>query len=140
MLIYFMAIWKILMTFGIFYDHFVDFVLVWYIFPVLVSCTKKNLATLLIAHDIFFIIPGRRFRSPSHVCAGFRFRNGFRNFRLRGCGSHFRCRSGVRSRNLDDGCSARSSWPRRLDSRRTRRHNLDVRNRYAFQLSILYRY
>jgi hypothetical protein len=31
---------------GIFYDHLVHFVLIWYIFPVLVSCTKKNLATL----------------------------------------------------------------------------------------------
>jgi hypothetical protein len=36
---YFMAIWY-------FYDHLVQFVLIWYIFPVLVSCTKKNLATL----------------------------------------------------------------------------------------------
>jgi hypothetical protein len=57
-----MAIWNILQTFGIFYDqlvhfvfiwyaHFVliwyaHFVLIWYIFPVLVACTKKNLATL----------------------------------------------------------------------------------------------
>jgi hypothetical protein len=37
-------IWKAL---GIFYDHLVNFVFIWYIFPVLVSCTKKNLATLL---------------------------------------------------------------------------------------------
>jgi hypothetical protein len=34
MLIYFNAIWNILGTFVIFYDHFVHFV-----FPVLVSCT-----------------------------------------------------------------------------------------------------
>jgi hypothetical protein len=46
MLIYFMAIWYILHPFGIFYDHLVHFVIIWYIFPVLVSCTKKNLATL----------------------------------------------------------------------------------------------
>jgi hypothetical protein len=32
MLIYFMAIWNILRTFGIFYDHLVHFVFVWYIF------------------------------------------------------------------------------------------------------------
>jgi hypothetical protein len=29
-----------------FYDHLVHFVFIWYIFPALVSCTKKNLATL----------------------------------------------------------------------------------------------
>jgi hypothetical protein len=34
-------------AFGICYDHLVHFVSIWYIFPVLVSCTKKNLATLL---------------------------------------------------------------------------------------------
>jgi hypothetical protein len=32
--------------FGLFYGHFVHFVAIWYIFPVLVSFTKKNLATL----------------------------------------------------------------------------------------------
>jgi hypothetical protein len=42
----FMAIWNILRTLGIFYDHLVHFMLIWYIFTVLVSCTKKNLATL----------------------------------------------------------------------------------------------
>jgi hypothetical protein len=31
MLIYFMAIWNILWTFGIFYDHLVHFVFLWYI-------------------------------------------------------------------------------------------------------------
>jgi hypothetical protein len=50
-MIYFIAIWNILLTFGIFYDHFVLLVFIWYIFPVLVSWTKKNLAALL---------PGRR--------------------------------------------------------------------------------
>jgi hypothetical protein len=44
---YFMAIWNISWRFGIFYDHLVDFVFIWYIFPVLVSCNKKNLATLV---------------------------------------------------------------------------------------------
>jgi hypothetical protein len=33
-----------LLAFGIFYWHFV---VIWYIFPVLVRCTKKNLATLV---------------------------------------------------------------------------------------------
>jgi hypothetical protein len=50
-----MAIWNILWPFGIFYIHFGYFITNWYIhicsfdtfFPVLVSCTKKNLATLI---------------------------------------------------------------------------------------------
>jgi hypothetical protein len=46
MFINFMATWNILWRFGIFYDHLVHFVFIWYIFPVLVSCAKKNLATL----------------------------------------------------------------------------------------------
>jgi hypothetical protein len=46
MLKYFMAVWNILQTFGIFYDHLVNIVFIWYSFIlVLVSCTKKNLAT-----------------------------------------------------------------------------------------------
>jgi hypothetical protein len=45
MLIYFMNIWNILQTFGIFYDHFVQFGFHMVPFPVLASCTKKNLAT-----------------------------------------------------------------------------------------------
>jgi hypothetical protein len=65
MFIYFMVIWNILWRFGIFYDHLVHFVFIWrfgifydhlvhfvfiwYIFPGLVSRTKKNLATLLVA-------------------------------------------------------------------------------------------
>jgi hypothetical protein len=43
---YLMAIWNLSQPFGKFNDHLVHFVLIWYIFPVLVSCTKKNLATL----------------------------------------------------------------------------------------------
>jgi hypothetical protein len=42
-----MVIWNILQTFGISYDHLLPFVFIWYIFPVLVSCTKNNLATLI---------------------------------------------------------------------------------------------
>jgi hypothetical protein len=41
-----MAIWNTLRTFGKFYDRLVHFVLIWYIFTVLVSRNKKNLATL----------------------------------------------------------------------------------------------
>jgi hypothetical protein len=37
---YFMDIWNILRTFGIFYDQWIHFVLIWFIFPVLVSCIK----------------------------------------------------------------------------------------------------
>jgi hypothetical protein len=47
MSIYFVAIWNILRRFGLFYNHLVHFVLIWCIFPVLVPCTKKNLATLV---------------------------------------------------------------------------------------------
>jgi hypothetical protein len=39
-LVYFITIWYILCQFGI-------FMVIWYSFPVLVSCTTKNLATLL---------------------------------------------------------------------------------------------
>jgi hypothetical protein len=38
----YLRLWR----FGIFYDHLVHFVFIWCIFPVLVSSTKKNLATL----------------------------------------------------------------------------------------------
>jgi hypothetical protein len=46
MLDYFMCIWNIWQPFGISYDHLLHFVFIWYIFPILVYCTKKNLATL----------------------------------------------------------------------------------------------
>jgi hypothetical protein len=44
---YFMVIWNILQTLGIFYDHLVHLVFICYIFPVCVIFTKKNLATLM---------------------------------------------------------------------------------------------
>jgi hypothetical protein len=47
MLIHFMAIGNIWQTFGIFYHHLLHFVFIWYSFPLLVSYTKKNLATLV---------------------------------------------------------------------------------------------
>jgi hypothetical protein len=56
-LVYFMDIWDILWSFGIFYEHWVH---VFYgnlvYFPVLVRCTKKNLATL------FQIVPEMNLR------------------------------------------------------------------------------
>jgi hypothetical protein len=43
--IFYGHLWKII---GKFHGHMVNiFMAIWYIFPVLVSCTKKNLATLL---------------------------------------------------------------------------------------------
>jgi hypothetical protein len=41
MLIYFMAILNILQTFGIFYDHLVHFVFIWYIFPIWCIVSRK---------------------------------------------------------------------------------------------------
>jgi hypothetical protein len=41
-----MDTWSILRSFAIFYGHLVYFVVIWYIFPHLVFCTKTNLATL----------------------------------------------------------------------------------------------
>jgi hypothetical protein len=46
MFVYFMSIWSILLPFGIFYTNLVHFLVIWYIFPVLVCGSKKNLATL----------------------------------------------------------------------------------------------
>jgi hypothetical protein len=52
MLVYFMVISNILRPLGIFYGHLVYFwpfgrvVVLWYIFPVLIYCVRKNLATL----------------------------------------------------------------------------------------------
>jgi hypothetical protein len=37
--------WCILKPFGLLYGQLVHFVVIWYIFPVLVCCTKKNLPT-----------------------------------------------------------------------------------------------
>jgi hypothetical protein len=44
---YVMSIWYILRPFGIFYGYLVYFLVIWYIFDVLVCCSKKNLATLV---------------------------------------------------------------------------------------------
>jgi hypothetical protein len=61
MLIYFMAIRNILRTFGIVCDHLVQFVFILYIFPVLVSCTMKNLATLVGSRGIVTVERINRF-------------------------------------------------------------------------------
>jgi hypothetical protein len=45
--IFFMEIWSILQPFHMFYGHLVYFVVIWYLFPVLVYCTKKTMATLV---------------------------------------------------------------------------------------------
>jgi hypothetical protein len=50
MLVFFMAILSILQSNVIFYGHLVHFVVIWYIIPILVYCTEKNLATLLNGH------------------------------------------------------------------------------------------
>jgi hypothetical protein len=42
-----MDIYHILWTFATFYGHLVYFLVIWYIIPILVSFSKKNLATLL---------------------------------------------------------------------------------------------
>jgi hypothetical protein len=51
--------WKILLflqPFGIFCGHMVYLVVIWYIFPILVCCTKQNLSTLIknTNHLIYF--------------------------------------------------------------------------------------
>jgi hypothetical protein len=43
---YFVVIWYILWPFALFYVHLVYFMVIQYIFPILVCCTMKNLATL----------------------------------------------------------------------------------------------
>jgi hypothetical protein len=42
----FLALWPILLQFGIFCGSMVYFMVIWYIFTILVCCTKNNLATL----------------------------------------------------------------------------------------------
>jgi hypothetical protein len=47
LLLYLMAIWNMLPPFGIFYDHLVLLVFIWYIFSRFGKlCQEKNLATL----------------------------------------------------------------------------------------------
>jgi hypothetical protein len=48
-LVYFVATWSIMWPFGLFCCHLVYFMFIWYICPVLVCCSKKNLATLTVS-------------------------------------------------------------------------------------------
>jgi hypothetical protein len=67
----------------------VHFVFIWYIFPVLVSCTKKNLATLV----------GVMFRSPLNLSHGFQI---WRDVEL-ASSEAFDVLDGVAVRNLGHG-------------------------------------
>jgi hypothetical protein len=67
MLIYFMAIRNILRTIGIFNDYLVHFVLIWDIFPVLVSRTMKNLATLAETSILLFMTGTRNLTERLNV-------------------------------------------------------------------------
>jgi hypothetical protein len=64
-LVYFMDTWSILRSFVIFCGHLVYFLVIWYIFPIWVFCTKKNLATLdddkTAGRTIFPVDVARRF-------------------------------------------------------------------------------
>jgi hypothetical protein len=42
MVVYFMGIWSILLPFGLFRGHLVQYIAIWYIFPVLVCRTCKS--------------------------------------------------------------------------------------------------
>jgi hypothetical protein len=44
---HFIDMLSIILPFDLFYGRLVYFVVIWYLFPVLVYCAKKNLATLL---------------------------------------------------------------------------------------------
>jgi hypothetical protein len=53
-LVYFRTIWSYLRPFSIFCGHLVYFMVIWYIFPVLVCCTKKSGNPALI-QSLFFL-------------------------------------------------------------------------------------
>jgi hypothetical protein len=60
MLVYPTTICSIIMLFGIFCGHLVYCTVIWYIFHVLVSCSKKNLATLVCARILIEILNRRK--------------------------------------------------------------------------------
>jgi hypothetical protein len=79
-LVYFMAVWYILCLFGIIYGHLVYFITIWfvlmvpwYIFPALVCCTRKNLATLLLSSLHVSI-------TPRYCCHSADFKSRSRNW------------------------------------------------------------
>jgi hypothetical protein len=67
-LVYFISIWYILSPFGIFYLHLVYFISIWYIlwlydhrdmsymYPVLLCCTKKNIANQILTTSTTILI------------------------------------------------------------------------------------
>jgi hypothetical protein len=57
-LVYFIVIWSSSWTFGIFCGHLIYFMVNWYNFPVLVCCTKKNLAALFRCQNVSSITRG----------------------------------------------------------------------------------
>jgi hypothetical protein len=61
-LVYSMAIWSISELFGISYGNLVYFMVIWYIFPVLVCCVKKYLATLECFCNVRFYLHKSVFR------------------------------------------------------------------------------
>jgi hypothetical protein len=64
--------WYVLWPFGIFHDLLVHFVFIWYIFPVLASCSKKNLATLSLGYKKAFF---RSYSVMSGALPSLKFRN-----------------------------------------------------------------
>jgi hypothetical protein len=56
MLVYFMDMRSILLTFDIFYGNLVYFELIWPLFPVFVYFSKKNLATLHSSERLSFCL------------------------------------------------------------------------------------
>jgi hypothetical protein len=81
MLVYFMAIWSIFLPFGTFYGAWVYFVIVWYIFPVLVCCSPKNLATLFLNHKTFARRPLVALLPNCRICCVAQKKNYHRFFR-----------------------------------------------------------
>jgi hypothetical protein len=53
MLLNLLSISSNLLSYGLLYCHLVYFIAIWYIFPILVCCAKKNLATLNASTRIF---------------------------------------------------------------------------------------
>jgi hypothetical protein len=53
-----MTFWNILQTFGIFYDHLVHFVFIWYNFSGFGTMHQENLATLVSTSCCRFYHPG----------------------------------------------------------------------------------
>jgi hypothetical protein len=57
LLMYFIAVWNICQTFGIFFDHLVHFVFIWYIFPVLEKSGNPDLQYCKKCPFPFYLLP-----------------------------------------------------------------------------------